>query len=64
MPDTSLLHTHYWQAFSIDHDPADAVQRYAARYGKPPDHVLVDRGLLWVGPIPDDGMKQDRGMGE
>ena len=60
MTDTDLLHTRYWRAFSPDHDRTDAVQRYETRYGRAPEHVVLDLGVLWLGPLPESDIDSGR----
>lgn len=48
---------HYWRGFTLDHDEADAAQRFAARYGQPPAHIIEAGGILLVGPIPPGALR-------
>lgn len=42
-----------WLAFTGDHDPGDARQRFEARYGQPPRRVFYGLGgILLCGPVP------------
>lgn len=41
-----------WRGFTADHDEAEAAQSFEQRYGKPPEYIVEDRGVLFVGPIP------------
>ncbi len=56
-----LLRTGEWLGFTADHDKvaADkgtptARQAFAAKYGRPPAHVVVDTGIVFAGPIPQE----------
>lgn len=39
--------------FTTSTDETEAAQRFQDRYGQPPDQILDFKGLLWVGPIPE-----------
>ena len=42
-----------WLAFTGDHDPDAARQRFEARYGRPPARVFPGLGgILFCGPVP------------
>ena len=47
------LHAAYYLGFTLDHDEAAAAQTFAARFGAPPEYVVEDRGVLFVGPVPE-----------
>lgn len=44
----------WYKFFTKDHDKADAKRRFADEFGQPPMHCFIDRGVLLVGPIPED----------
>lgn len=39
-------------AFTLDHDEDDAARLFMQRYGQPPEHIIEQSGLLWLGPVP------------
>jgi hypothetical protein len=41
----------YWRGFTADHPLADAVARFRQRFGRDPEQVLQDRGILLLGPV-------------
>jgi hypothetical protein len=41
----------YWRGFTADHPLADAVARFRQRFGRDPEQVLQDRGILLLGPL-------------
>jgi hypothetical protein len=43
-----------YRAYTLDTQPAAAEQAFVRRYGKPPAEIVVSRGLLLAGPIPED----------
>ena len=49
-----------WRGFTVDHDEADAARRFEQRYGQPPEYIVEDRGVLWVGPIPEGAEPRQR----
>jgi hypothetical protein len=48
MPDLSQPHL----CFTKDHPREKAIGTFYDRFGAMPEHVVEDRGLLWLGPIP------------
>jgi hypothetical protein len=40
-----------WRGFTADHPLADAVARFRQRFGRDPEQVRQDRGILLVGPL-------------
>lgn len=47
-----------WQMFTADHDPDEARAAFQARYGRPPQHVALDKRFrvvtLKAGPAPEE----------
>jgi hypothetical protein len=43
----------FYMGFTVDHDQADAVQRFIAKYGVAPEVVAVSLGNMLIGPIPE-----------
>ena len=41
----------YWLCFSPDTPQEKAAARFREKYGYPPREVILQRGLLWVGPV-------------
>ena len=41
----------YYRGFTADHLVADAVARFRQRFGRDPEQVLQDRGILLLGPV-------------
>jgi hypothetical protein len=41
----------YYRGFTADHPLADAVARFRQRFGRDPEQVLQDRGILLLGPV-------------
>lgn len=52
------LRRRFWQAFTLDHDEADASRIFTARYGAPPTYIIETGGNLLLGPIPTGAMHQ------
>jgi hypothetical protein len=52
-------HNHYWRGFTLDHDEAEASAAFTARYGQPPAYIFESRGVLLVGPVPEDRAAQE-----
>ncbi|HFD38514.1 MAG TPA: hypothetical protein ENJ31_01505 [Anaerolineae bacterium] len=48
----------YYHAWSPATAPARAFDRFTAQYGRHPAYIFMDKGLLWVGPVPDRGRDQ------
>ena len=45
----------YWLCFSPDTPQEKAAARFREKYGYPPREVIPQRGLLWVGPVGEQG---------
>lgn len=41
-----------WRCFRADVREEDAAAHFQALYGRPPEFILEDHGVLFVGPIP------------
>jgi hypothetical protein len=41
----------YWLCFSPDTPQEKAAARFLEKYGYPPREIILQRGLLWVGPV-------------
>jgi hypothetical protein len=41
----------YWLCFSPDTPQEKAAARFREKYGYTPREVILQRGLLWVGPV-------------
>jgi hypothetical protein len=41
----------YWLCFSPDTPQEKAAARFREKYGYPPREIILQRGLLWVGPV-------------
>jgi hypothetical protein len=41
----------YYRGFTADHPVADAVARFRQCFGRDPEQVLQDRGILLLGPV-------------
>jgi hypothetical protein len=41
----------YWLCFSPDTPQEKAAARFREKYGCPPREIILQRGLLWVGPV-------------
>jgi len=37
--------------FTLNYDKEDAVERFIKRFGEPPEVVVEDNTMLWVGPV-------------
>jgi hypothetical protein len=44
----------YWLCFSPDTPQEKAAARFREKYGYPPREVILQRGLLWVGPVGEE----------
>ena len=40
-----------YMCFTLDVDEDQAAQEFKKRYGHWPEHILEDKGMLWLGPI-------------
>ncbi len=47
--DLTQLHLCY----TLDHNEDEAAAIFRQRFGVPPDHIVEQSGLLWLGPIPE-----------
>ena len=43
----------YYRAWEANANPENARRTFVAQYGVEPAQVTVDRGILFVGPIPE-----------
>jgi hypothetical protein len=48
---------YHYLAFSADADWELAAERFEAKYGSPPQYIFTSKGLLLVGPIPDESQR-------
>jgi hypothetical protein len=48
-----LLHTRKWRGYTTDESEDEAAAKFTTRYGEPPEYIVEDGGVLWVGPIPE-----------
>ena len=46
-------HEHAYRMFTLDHGEEGASDKFASRYGHPPEWVVEHLGWLYVGPIPE-----------
>ena len=53
MQDNSRL-SGYWLCFSPDTPQEKAAARFREKYGYPPREIVLQRGLLWVGPVGEE----------
>ena len=44
----------YWLCFSPDTPQEKAAARFREKYGYPPREIILQRGLLWVGPVGEE----------
>ena len=52
MPKETIIRpTEYYLCFTLNHDKEDAVERFIKKFGEPPEIVLEDNTMLWVGPV-------------
>lgn len=40
--------------FTTDHDLAEAIKRFTAKFGTPPKKHFEYNRMLWVGPAPEE----------
>ena len=51
----------YWLCFSPDTPQEKAAARFQEKYGYPPREIILQRGLLWVGPVGEERPAQGPG---
>jgi len=60
MPDSMTPDDGPWyRGFTLDHDEADAAARFTQRYGRPPERIFEEHGILLVGPVPEGRERAD-----
>ena len=40
----------YYLCFTKDHDENSAVEIFVKKFGKQPEEIFIEKGILWLGP--------------